>query len=901
MTPAQGTTLDRYRLEEKIGAGGMGEVWKATDLTLDRLVAVKILPEAFSADPQRVARFEREAKLLASLNHANIAMIHGLHSVQGMHFLAMELVSGEDLAERLNRGALPLDVALDIARQLAEALEAAHDSGVVHRDLKPANIQIAADGRVKVLDFGLAKAFENDPASSKPALTHSPTMTAAATMAGVILGTAAYMSPEQARGLSADRRADVWAFGCVLYEMLTGRRLFEGETVSDTLAAVLKTEPNWRTLPSSTPAGVRTLLRRCLVKDPRKRLQAIGDARIAIEETLARPEAGEDPQEGAATRAPGLRRRELLAWLIAAGLGVFCLALAAARLRTAPASPSAMVRASLNPPLHTSFDLAADRSGGLSFSPDGRYVTFPLRTADGDKSLWVRSLDSLDARPLPGTRGGNWPFWSPDSQQIAFFAGGKLRRIDLAGSPSIAICDASDGRGGDWNRDGIILFAPTANSGIFRVPASGGHPQAITQLDAQAKETTHRWPTFLPDGRHFLFLAGSHNGDLHSEANAVYLAELGKEGRRRLLLARSNIVYDSGHLLYVRDRALLAQPFDPDRLELTGDPTSIAENVAIETNFFRTVFASSRGGSLLFQAASATSGVRLTWFGRDGKPIGKAGDVSGLLGSYQWLTLSPDGKRAAYSQSDPESGRANIWISDFERGVRSRLTFEPVSVSYGGLWSPDGQQIVYSVSALHDDLYIRKASGSDPVVLVHSEADKQATDWSRDGRDLLFDSVGDKPGSTWGIWIVPLGERDKPRPFIDTEATERGGRFSPDSRWMLYTSDESGRTEVYVVPFPGPGGKWQVSTSGATTAWWTQEGKEIVYLSPDLTVMSVPVRSTAATFVADTPRPLFRVPLALAADVTRDGQRFLVVMRPEDEQQEPLTLVTNWPAGLKRP
>jgi eukaryotic-like serine/threonine-protein kinase len=723
-------------------------------------------------------------------------------------------------------------------------------------------------------------------------------------MAGVILGTAAYMSPEQARGLAADRRADIWAFGCVLYEMLTGRQTFEGETVSDTLAAVLKSAPDWTALPSSTPAGVRTLLRRCLEKDPRKRLQAIGDARIAIEETLAPPEAGDDRQEAHATRATGASRprgREMLAWLATAGLGVVCLALAARTLRPAPASPISMLRVSLNPPPHASFDLLAERSGALSFSPDGRHVTFPLRTADGDKSLWIRSLDSLESRPLPGTRGAGWPFWSPDGQQIAFFAGAKLKRIDLAGSPPITICDAADGRGGDWNRDGVILFSPNANSGIFSVPVSGGSPQQITRLDVAAKETTHRWPMFLPDGRHYLYMAGSHGGELHSEANAIYLGELGKEGRRRVLLARSNFAYDSGHLLYVRDRTLLAQPFDPDRLELTGDPVSISENVAIETNYFRSVFASSRGGSLVFQSASASAGARLTWFGRDGKPIGKAGEISGNLGSSEWLALSPDGKRAAYSQADQESGRANIWISDFERGVRSRLTFEPVSVSYEGLWSPDGQEIVYSVSSMHDDLWVRKATGGDPKVLVHTDADKEATDWSRDGRYLVFDSVDEKVGSTWGIWVVSLGTGDKPRPFVDTEANERGGRFSPDSRWMLYTSDESGRTELYVVPFPGPGGKWQVSSSGALTAWWTQGGKEIVYLGPDLTVMSVPVRSTASAFEADTPRPLFRVPLALAGDVTRDGQRFLMITRPEDEQQEPLTLVTNWSAGLKRP
>jgi serine/threonine protein kinase len=891
MQPSKGTTLSHYRLDEKIGAGGMGEVWKAIDLTLDRPVAVKILPEAFSTDPHRVARFEREAKVLASLNHPNIAVIHGIHSFEGLHFLAMELVSGEDLSLKLRRGALPVGEAIALARQIAEALEAAHDSGVVHRDLKPANIQITPDGKAKVLDFGLAKAFESDPGSPGASVSLSPTMTAAATLAGVILGTAAYMSPEQARGLPADRRADIWAFGCVLYEMLSGRRPFDGETVSDTLASVLKSEPGWKALPTATPTGLRALLRRCLEKDPKKRLQAIGDARIAIDETLAHLDLAEETTP--APRASGLRLREILAWLAAGAFAGLSIVLFVGRSQTG--TPHGMVRSAVIPPLHTRLDLSGGRSGDLSMSPDGKYVTLSLQTPDGDESLWIRALDSLESRPLPGTRNSSWPFWSPDSQHVAFFADGKLKRVDLAGSPAVTICDAADGRDGDWNGDGVILFAPNPNTGIYSVPASGGKPEPVTRLDEQAKETTHRWPRFLPDGRHFLYMAGDHSAGVRSETNAVYLAELGKSGRRRLLLARSNIAYSDGHLLYVRDRVLLAQPFDPVKLELTGDPVPLAEGIAMENDFFRAVFAASQSGDLVFRSAAADTGSFLTWFGRDGKEIGKVGD----RGSYKEVVLSPDNKRVAYSVADADSGAADIWILDLARGVRSRLTFGPAG-KHNPVWSPDGQRLAYYVSALIDDLFFRKSGGGDEEVLLRSDRDKVATDWSRDGRFLVFNQLDHQSGARWDIWVLPMDEKDKPRPFIATEANEKDGRLSPDGRFMLYSSDESGKTEAYVAPFPGPGGKWQVSSGGATQATWTQNGKEIIYIRPDLTVTSLLVHASATGFAVDPPRSLFRVPLALGVDVTQDGQRFLLAVRPDDEQEQPVTLVTGWPAGLKR-
>src|SRR5262245_21506803 len=468
VTPRKGTRLSQYSLEEKIGAGGMGEVWKAVDTTLDRSVAVKLLPEAFSDDAHRLARFEREAKILASLNHPNIAMVHGLHSADGIHFLAMELVGGEDLSQRLQRGPLPIEEAMAIAHQVAEALEAAHDSGVVHRDLNAANIQVTREGKVTVLDFGLAKAFDQEPGSGQVSASISPTMTAAASLAGVILGTAAYMSPEQARGRAVDRRADIWAFGCVLYEMLAGKRLFEGETISDTLAAVLRSEPDWAALPAATPPTIRALLRWCLEKDPKKRLQAIGDARIAIDGMLP---VQEGPAPGPGKDGSAARLRERLAWSLAAILAVASVA-SLLMNRPAPAPAGIETRALVEPPDGTRFDFAAERSGSLSLSPDGRQITFSVHSPTGDTSLWIRPVDSFEGHALPGTKSAMWPFWSPDGRYIGFFAEGKMKRIDLAGSPPIAICDAKDGRGGSWSRDGIILFAPNPNSGIFSVPVA---------------------------------------------------------------------------------------------------------------------------------------------------------------------------------------------------------------------------------------------------------------------------------------------------------------------------------------------------------------------------------------------------------------------------------------------
>jgi Tol biopolymer transport system component len=603
-------------------------------------------------------------------------------------------------------------------------------------------------------------------------------------------------------------------------------------------------------------------------------------------------------QEGAAAGAEragaaASRIRERLAWSLAAILAAASVALLLHRPVAAPVGIE--TRALIAPPAGTRFDFAAERSGSLSISPDGRQITFSVQSPTGDTSLWIRPVDSLEGRALPGTKSATWPFWSPDGRYIAFFADGKMKKIDLAGSPPIAICDAKDGRGGSWGRDGIILFTPNPNTGIFSVPAAGGTPQQQTTLDEAHGETTHRWSTFLPDGRHFLYMAGTHDQGVRSEINAVYVAELGKPGSRRLLLGRSNVAYASGHLLYVRDRVLLAQPFDPDRLELSGEPVPLADGVAYEQVYFRGVDAVSENGLLVFMRGTTTSGSRLAWYGRDGKPVGKATD----LGTYEQVALSPEGNRVAFTLADPDSGTKDIWILDLLRGVRSRLTFG-ASNEFAPTWSPDGTRIVYGVSSLVDNLFVRPAGGGDEQPFLTTKSDKRPTDWSRDGRILIFNHLEATPNNKNGVWVWPVVDKADPRPFVDTEFNETDGRLSPDGRWMLYASDESGRYELYVAPFPGPGGKWQVSAAGVITGWWTLGGKEIIYAAPDLTIRSVTVRATGATFEADAPRLLFPEPLMVDGTVTPDGRRFLLAVRPETDQNLPVTLVTNWMSGLRR-
>ncbi len=891
MSIAAGTELGSYEIKGAIGAGGMGEVYQAHDRKLGRNVAIKVLPEVFAHDADRLARFQREAKMLAALNHPNIATIYGLEQSNSTNYLVMELVSGETLAERIKRdGAVPVEEALTIAKQIAEALEAAHDKGIIHRDLKPANVKVTPEGKVKVLDFGLAKAFAGDVADSNP--SQSPTLSAVATMQGVLLGTAAYMSPEQARGKSVDKRTDIWAFGCVLYELLTGKQAFEGETVTEILASVLKGEPDWRALPLATPAQIFGLLRRCLQKDKTVRLQAAGDARIEIHEALTAP----------ATTEPivaQLRNRERLAWSLAAVLFVAlvaALALGAFAHFRSVLQDTQTTRFFVSPPENWNLALLSDSAGALraplAVSPDGHRVAFVAANAEGKYLVWVRSLDTLAAQALAGTDDAVAPFWSPDSSSLGFFAGGKLKKIEVSGGPPITLCDAVRPAGGTWSRDGVIVFGPAYATALQKVSASGGVPTAATTLGQG--EISHWRPFFLPDGRHFLYRAVTNSG-----GGPIYVASLDSTERKLLFNSDSNnVVYTPGHLIFLRETTLMAQPFDGRRLVLTGDAFPIAEQIQTLGSPPIGVFSASENGVLAYLTGSGAAGSPLVWVDRTGKQIGVLGDSA----AYSDLELSPDGKRASVSIPD-QTGRRDVWLYDVARGLRTRYTFGP-TMAQTSIWSPDGSRIVFNSNRKgRYDLYQKASSGAGAdEVLVEDNLDKYPTSWSPDGQFILYSQPGG-PAGTASVFVLPVSGDRKPHPFLQTPFNETEGQFSPDGKWVTYVSNESGRNEVYVAPFSGPGGKWQISTAGGSFPRWRHDGTEIFYVAPDNKLTAAAVNGKGSSFEVGAVKPLFQMRTTGARyeyAVSADGQRFLINTFPEQAASAPITVVVNWTAGLKK-
>jgi Tol biopolymer transport system component len=861
----------------------MGEVYRATDTKLGRDVAIKVLPAELAADPGRLARFEREAKVLAALNHPGIAHVYGFESAtlgdgSIIRFLAMELVEGEDLALRLKRGPVPLEEALAIARQIAEALEAAHEKGIVHRDLKPANLKITPDGQVKVLDFGLAQAWTGDGATgtSSPDLSRSPTLAQTGTAAGLILGTAAYMSPEQARGKPVDKKADIWAFGVVLWEMLTGRRLFEGETLSDVLAAVLKTAPDLDGLPAGVPPRVRRLLGRCLRKDPKQRLHDIADARIELTEEEERAPAG------SGVVPPG-RAGVLVPW------AVVVLAVAAAAAWTLlggrPAETRApLLKVAVLPPSGTV------SSGPIDLSPDGRRIAFTAVEADGQARLYVRDLDDLAPKALPGTEGAEAPFFSPDGRSVGFFAGGRLKRVDLAGGPARELADAPDHRGGSWGSQNLIVFAPAGGGTIFRVPASGGEATSVTALDPAAQETSHRWPRFLPGGKRFLFMSRkpSPPGRLAVEVGSV-------EGglRTRLVESSTGGAYARGHLYFVRETTLLAQLFDRRTLAVSGDPVPVADDVWRHLNTDGlTAFSVAEDGTLAYRGGGLVQ-RQLTWLDRQGRTLGTVGPP-GILGS---LDLSPDDRRVLAEIIDPVRDTSALFVLDAASGTSTRVTLGTGNQS-SGLFSPDGRSFVFSWDTGGAfDLYRREVgSAAGPSPLLVNGVWKFPGSWSPDGRFLSY--TQSEPGRPRDIWILPTTGGARPFPIAQTPAEESGSAFSPDGRFLAFVSDESGRSEVFVRTFPAATRKWQVSTGGGDSPVWRADGSELFYLTPDRTLVAVPIALAAGPLEPGTPQPLFRNPdLRLPTiaggrpyEATADGQRFLAIVTVGEAESSPIVL-----------
>jgi eukaryotic-like serine/threonine-protein kinase len=906
-----GTRLGTYVVTSLVGAGGMGEVYQAHDTKLDRDVAIKVLPEKFSRDSERLARFHREARMLAALNHPNIAAIYGFEQADSTHYLVMELVPGQTLRARVTgQKPVPVNEALLIARQIAEALEAAHGSerGIIHRDLKPANVKVTPEGKVKVLDFGLAKAFVNDTASQD--FANAPTLSANPTMQGAIMGTAAYMSPEQARGEQVTKASDIWAFGCVLYELLTGQAAFGGEHATEILAAVVKVEPDWTHLPEATPPGIRTLLRRCLHKDRRQRLQDATDARLEIEDALAWVAAGGAQAEAASAVKPRWTR-EGLAWLAAAVLLISTAALWAwlAVLRSPPDQPQS-IRFSVGPPGNGTFYAGPNV---VAVSPDGKKLALVASNAPTKPlQLWIRSLDAEAARPLAGTENPIQAFWSPDSRFLAFYADGKLKKIAIAGGPAETLADApAGGDQGSWSREGVILFAPRGMSttAIYRVSSTGGEATPVTTLDASRQEVGHSWPYFLPDGKHFLYLARCAN----RENDAVYVGSLDSPEKKRILNALSNVVYVApGYLLFSRQGTLMAQAFDAGRIELTGDEVPIAEHVSFNGVNGRADVSASDTGVLSYRTWTAGGLTQLVWFDRSGTQLGVLGDP----GVYFNLALSPDGTRVAVAGND------DIWIYDVASGRRTRFTFDPAA-ERDMLWSPDGRRIIFSSDRKGlFDLYQKASDGSGTEELLYADAagNKSPESWSVDGRVILYDTGTDSPRTGADLFVLPLsgapstgplrgsgqaGEGRRAVPFIQTQFNELEGRLSPDGRWVAYSSNESGAYEVYVAPYPGPGGTRQISTAGGGHPRWRGDGAEIFYLAPDNRLMAATVNGKRSSFEVGEVKPLFETHTISGLgnsryDVTADGQRFLVNTATEARAAEPITVVVNWTAGLKK-
>ena len=893
MSLQPGTRVGPYEIVAPVGAGGMGEVYRARDARLDRDVAIKILPGLFSADAERLARFDREAKTLASLNHPNIAQIYAIEQLPGatgnnhpgrISALVMELVEGEDLSARIARGATPIDEAVPIARQIADALEAAHERGIIHRDLKPANVKVREDGAVKVLDFGLAKALDG-AGGSNPDLMNSPTITSPATHIGMILGTAAYMSPEQAKGRAVDKRADVWAFGAVLYEMLTGRRAFEGDDVSTTMAAVLMRDPDWTALPSDTPPAVVALLRRCLERDARLRLRDIGEARVLLSNAEVW-KAGAVPTVAAVSS----RRTTRAAWALAAAALAVALLAAGPWLGAARTAAPPRIEAAIAPPSGASF------WGGIVLSPDGRRLAFTaIDNETGVSALWLRDLGNAKATKLPQTDGSMSPFWSPDGTHIAFFADGKLKKADRQGTPPQVICDAPSPRGGAWGPDNRIVFASTFRAGLEIVSAEGGKPEVLTNLDASRNEKSHRWPVFLPGGKQLLFVAQTSEAGAKDDGSTIEALSLEDGSRTRLVTANSSPVLDpNGYLLFWRDGALRAQAFDADALTVSGAVFPVASGVAFDQNEYAYVSVA-RDGSLVYLPGTATSFSSLLIVDRTGRTVRTIADPVLVEGG---IALSHDGNRLAASVTAAGARDTDIWVYDLRRDISGPLTLD-LGGDYFPVWSADDAWVIYTNTQKNDGMIYRRSSDGvgEPGLLAATDAGMWASGISRNGDWLLAGTGADQ--TSFDVVRVDIAAK-KITPLVQTTFSDTSGALSPGDRWLAYTSEQTGRREVYVRGLAADSGRWQISMHGGSMPLWSHDGRELYYLTPQNRLMSVGIRAGTA-FSHDAPRELFHA-LFNAGNLQDRGHSYqplpggngFVIDVLKERTTSLITLVTNW-------
>ena len=873
-----GTLLGPYEILAPLGAGGMGEVYKARDTRLDRFVAVKVLPEHLAQNPEAMARFEREAKAVAALSHPNIMGIFDFSSQQGTAFVVMELLEGQSLRELLGQGPVGPRRATELAIQMAQGLAAAHAKGVVHRDLKPENLWITLDGRLKILDFGLAKQVSPLGSASGAPLQTEVLSRGNATEQGMILGTLGYMSPEQVRGEAVDGRADIFGFGAVLFELLTGRKAFARATPADTLSAILKEDlPEVDGLSRPIPPGLRRILDHCLEKAPGRRFHDAEDLAFALENLAS---ASSSQASFATPFAPRNRR---VTWLWGA-LGLVLAGAAGLLGWAARGGPRRLdtVRFELTfPPEVASVD-------AFRISPDGLHLALHGMDSTGRSRVWLRHLNAVPVQALPGSEGAGRPFWSPDSRFLAFIVDGKLMKVDIAGGPAQKICDALGGADGSWSREGVILFDGSAGDPIRRVAAAGGVASVAMTPDPTRKEKFVAWPEFLPDGQHFLYQAQAER----IEDSQYRVGRLGSTESQPLMPGQTLVAYSApGYLLFVRDTTLLAQRFDPGKLRVSGEPAPVAEHVGTGGNGFAR-FSAAQNGTLVYQTGEP--GNQLQWLDRSGREAETVVDT----GEYKNPSLAPGGDRVAYDLADSGTGKVDVWIRDLKRKVSSRFTFN--GEARMPLWSPDGATIAFTRGL---DLYAKPVGGQgEEKLLAASPEIKVATGWSPDGQHLSYSTQGKE--TNWDIWVLPMGADHTPVPFLQTPFAELRGVFSPDGRFMAYQSNESGRAEVYVQSFPGPGGKWQISSGGGIEPFWRGDGKELFYRAADRSLMAVDIQAGAGLEVG-TPHALFPGRFDLLSgrnhyQPSADGQRFLVVAPKGREGTNPTVVVLNWPAERAR-
>jgi eukaryotic-like serine/threonine-protein kinase len=886
VTLAAGSRLGPYEIQAAIGAGGMGEVYKARDTRLERTVAVKVLPAHLTTNEDLRQRFEREAKTISQLSHPHICALYDVGREGDRDFLVMEYLEGETLAARLDKGPLPSEQLLRYGIEIADALDKAHRQGIVHRDLKPGNVMLTKTG-VKLLDFGLAKFQAGAREKAISEVSRLATQAQASqplTERGTVLGTFQYMAPEQLEGGEADSRSDIFAFGAVLYEMATGRKAFSGKSQASLIGSILRDDPaSVNEIAPMTPPALNRVIKTCLAKDPEDRFQTAHDAKLQLQWIAEGGSQAGLPAPVAARR----KSRERLAWGVAAAAIVAAVLLGAGYVRRAPLKASPIRFEIPTPEGVTLIDAP-------KISPDGKLLAFNASDSSGRSRIWVRPLSALTAQPLAGTEGAARPFWSPDSRFLGFFADGKLKKIEVSGGPPQKICDYPTGADGSWSPAGIILFDGRAADPIQRVSAEGGTPAVVVKADASRKETAVGWPEFLPDGRHFLYMAQGQKTEDHT----YRIGSLDSTESRALASAQSLVTYaPPGHLLFVRESTLVAQPFDAKAMKTTGEPVPLAEHVGASAIGLAR-FSASHNGVLAYRTGD--SGSRLVWFDRDGKELSAVGDP----GDYSDTMLSPSGDRLAYVLNDPRAGKEDIWIRDLARGASSRFTFDPAS-DVTPLWSPDGKTIVFSSNRGGQfDLYTKASGGGgQEQPLLQSDEPKFANDWSRDGRYIAFQSRGKK--TNWDLWVLPTFGDRKPMLFLQTPFNETHPAFSPDGRWLAYQSNESGRPEIYVQNFPGPGGKWQVSTAGGAEPTWRADGKELFYADMTQKLVAVDIQA-GETFQAGVPRALFAANVQPIRNVrshyltSNDGQRFLLLSPLGRDSMVPTTVVVNWNAGLTR-